>query len=130
MFHAGRKSQCSFVCPHPSVSDFAGRHSGNGPSKIPTKTQTTPDSCILQGKEKLRPKSSFPGRKDSEHGLRVWGVWGVRVDEEAPKRKSASCNHSVVKDTEKKILEEVIVLTTCLTRQLVGNPRNTKVAQK
>ena len=46
-----RECQCSFVYPHPSVSDLAGGNLDHGPRKTRTKTQTPPDSVFtLVGK--------------------------------------------------------------------------------
>ena len=66
----------SFVYPYPSVSGFAGRSSDHGRSKTRTKTQTTPDSVFIGGKEKLRPCSKFLGRENSDHGLSLGCFWG------------------------------------------------------
>ena len=59
--HANHSNQCSFVYPYPSVSDLAGGNPDQGPSKIRTKTQTTPDSVF--SKE----------RRNSDHSLSFWG---------------------------------------------------------
>ena len=69
-------TQCSFVYPYPSVSALAGGNSDHGPGKTRTKTQTTPDSAFIGGKEKLRPWSEFLGRENSDHGLSFGCFWG------------------------------------------------------
>ena len=67
--------------PTPGVSVFAARNSDHGRSKTQTKTQTTPDSVFIGGKEKLRTMVlSFWNGKNSDHGLSLGCFWGVGVD--------------------------------------------------
>ena len=74
-----KTNQRSFVYPYPSVSVFAGRNSDHDRSKTRAKNQTTPDSVVTGGKEKLRPWPKFVG-KETQTMVWVCGVFGVGVD--------------------------------------------------
>ena len=71
----GPNDPCSgqkFSQPTPVILILRGGKSDHGLRKAQTKTQTTPDTFFLHGKEKPRPGSKFLGKENSDHGLSLW----------------------------------------------------------